>query len=301
MTSDRWKPSLWAAGMRKRGLCRLAALLSSLFFAPLLALAGESTVMLNGGIAATLNIPDAVKPDSPPAPAVLMLHGFGSARNEVGNLYARQAEALAARGIASLRIDFRGFGKSDGDTGATTVDSQLDDAKVGLAYLTKVKGIDSARVGVLGFSLGGGVAMLAAADEPQKIKSLVTWSSVGDLHADFLASLGQKAFDRAKEDGVVGLDLGWRTIVLKQSFFDNLDAHKLDEAIARYAGSFLAIAGSKDSSAAYLVKFVSLAKGATKLTYVIPDADHVFNVLGDDQTKANDVIAKTTEWFARTL
>lgn len=278
-----------------------AAGLSALLLGALPAMAGETTVTLNGGIAATLNIPDSVKPESAPAPAVLMLHGFGSSRNEVGNLFARQAEALAARGIASLRIDFRGFGKSDGDTGSTTIDSQLEDAKVGLAYLTKVKGIDSARVGVLGFSLGGGVAMLAAADEPQKIKSLATWSSVGDFKADFLASLGQKAFDRAKEDGVVGLDLGWRTIALKQAFFDNLEQHRLDDAIAKYPGAYMAIAGAKDGSAAYLVKFASLAKGQTKLTHVIPEADHIFNVLGDDQSKAEDVLAKTTDWFARTL
>lgn len=288
-------------GRGRSWLFRLAALSLLLAARPILALAGETTVMLNGGIAATLNIPDTVKPDSAPAPAVLMLHGFGSSRDEVGGLFARQAEALAARGIASLRIDFRGFGKSDGDTGATTLDSQLDDAKVGLAYLTKVKGIDSARVGVLGFSLGGGIGMLAAADEPQKIKSLATWSSVGDFRADFLSELGQKVFDRAKEDGVVGIDLGWRTMALKQSFFDSLGTRKLDEAIGRYTGAYMAIAGAKDFSASYLVNFASLSKAQTKVTHVIPDADHIYNVLSDDQSKAQDVILKTTDWFARTL
>lgn len=280
---------------------RIVAALTVMVLGEAAAMGGENTVVLNGGIAATLNIPETVTPDSPPAPAVLMLHGFGSSRDEVGGLFARQAEALAARGIASLRIDFRGFGKSDGDTGATTIDRQLDDAKVGLAYLTKVKGIDSARVGVLGFSLGGGIGMLAAADEPQKIKSLATWSSVGDFRADFLSELGQKAFDRAKEEGIVGLDLGWRTIALKQSFFDSLSGRKLDEAIARYTGAYMAIAGSKDFSAGYLVNFAALSKSQTKATHVIQDADHIFNVLGDDQSKAMDVISKTTDWFARTL
>lgn len=289
------------AGRRMRTGFRLAGAALALLAAPLMAIANETTVLLNGGIAATLNIPDSVAPDAPPAPAVLMLHGFGSSRNEVGNMFASQADALAAMGIASLRIDFRGFGKSDGDTGATTVDSQLDDAKVGLAYLSKVKGIDSARVGVLGFSLGGGVGMLAAAEEPQKIKSLVTWSSVGDFKADFLASLGQKAFDRAKEDGIVGLDLGWRTIALKQAFFDSLENRKLDEAIGKYPGAYMAIAGAKDASAAYVEKFVSLAKGQNKISYIVPDTDHIFGALGQDKAKVNEVILKTTEWFSKTL
>jgi len=55
-------------------------------------------------------------------------------------------------------------------------------------------------------------ATLLASDDSSHVKSLVTWSSVGDLQNDFLNELGQKGFDRAKEDGIVGLDLGWRTI-----------------------------------------------------------------------------------------
>jgi hypothetical protein len=45
-----------------------------------------------------------------------MLHRFGSSKDEVGDTCAREAEALADKGIASLRISFRSFGKSEGDT-----------------------------------------------------------------------------------------------------------------------------------------------------------------------------------------
>jgi len=37
---------------------------------------------------------------------------FASSKDEVGNMYAREAKALAEKGIASLRIDFAGFGKA---------------------------------------------------------------------------------------------------------------------------------------------------------------------------------------------
>ncbi len=271
--------------------------LIALLSLPAAASAGESVVTLEGGIAGTLNRPDGATS----APAVLMLHGFGSSRDEVGAMYAREAEALAKEGIASLRIDFRGFGKSDGDTGATTIDGQLADAKVAAAYLAKQEGIDPKRLGVLGFSLGGGVATLLAADEPDRFRSLVTWSSVGDFAKDMKSSVGDKAVATAETEGVVGLDLGWRTIVLKKGFFDSLATHKIDAAIAKYPGAYLAIAGSKDFSAAYPEGFAKLAKGEAKEVWTVPEGDHIFGSLGDDQAMADSVIAKTAAWFKKTL
>ena len=290
-----WRNPLSMSFTGKAARIVLAAV--GILVAPVAALADETTLTLDGGISATLNMPA----HSDPVPAVLMLHGFGSSKDEVGNMYAREARALADKGIASLRIDFPGFGKSQGDTGNTTVDQQLEAAKAALDVLRKTDGVDPNRTGVLGFSLGGGVATLLASGSPQDVKSLVTWSSVGDLQQDFLDALGQKAFDRAKEDGIVGLDLGWRTIALKQAFFDSLGKYKIDDAIASYPNAYLTIAGSKDFSAEYTDRFVGLSKSQTKEAYVVPEADHIFGVLGSNQKMANDVIAKTAEWFGKTL
>jgi len=289
----RWRLPISAAGVNTW----FAACLFALFLAPLHARATDVPMTLDGGISATLNMPDATQP----VPAVLLLHGFGSSKDEVGGMYTRVATALAQKGIASLRIDFAGFGKSDGDTGSTTIDAQLEQAKAALAVLKGTKGVDPNRVGVLGFSLGGGIALLVASGQPMDVKSLVTWSSVGDFQADMLGALGQKAFDRAKEDGIVGLDLGFRTLALKQSFFDSLSTYKLDDAIATYPGPYLTITGSKDFSAQYSDRFVGLAKNPTKEAMVIPEGDHIFGVLGTDQTMADSVITKTAEWFAATL
>lgn len=274
-----------------------AAFAILLAMAPVMAEAGETVLTLDGGIAATLNLPEGATK----APVVLMLHGFGSSRDEVGGLYAREAAALADKGIASMRIDFAGFGKSDGDTGSTTVDGQLADAETALAALAATSGVDKSRIGVLGFSLGGGVAMLLAAKHPQEVKALATWSSVGDMHKDFLEELGQPAFDRAASEGIVGLDLGWRTIVLKKGFFDSLATHDLGAAIASFPGAYLSVTGDQDFSAAYAKGFVEASKAATKEAYSVAGGDHIYGVLGEDQTMADGVVAKTAEWFAKAL
>ncbi|HHY57911.1 MAG TPA: lysophospholipase [Chloroflexi bacterium] len=264
--------------------------------APVVDLSNQPVTLANG-VVGTLNRPVGVND----APVVLMLHGFGSSKDEVGGMYARLADALAQRGVGSLRIDFRGFGKSDGDTGSTTVGAQVEDAVAAYEYLASLEWVDPDRIGVIGFSLGGGVAIITAAEHPDFFKSMVTWSSVGDMTPDFVASLGQEAFDTAAAKGVVGLDLGWRTIVLKQGFFESLAQYDLAQLISAYPGAYLAIAGDQDFSAAYAPGFVESAPGAPKELWIVPGGDHIFGVLTDDQTMADSVIERTAQWFAETL
>lgn len=275
----------------------ISALAAIAMLATLPALAAETVVTLENGVDATLNLPDGATD----VPAVLLLHGFASAKDEVGNMYAREAAALAEKGIASLRISFRGFGKSDGDTGATTIDEQLTDALAAGHYLAALPEVDKARLGIVGFSLGGGVAILATAQEPTLFKSRVTWSSTGDFAKDMTGSVGQAAFDRAEAEGIVGLDLGFRTIVLKKAFFDSLKTHSIKDALAAYSGAYLAIAGSEDFSAEYAQSYVDAAPGTKKEALIIEGADHIYGVLGDDQTNADTVINTTADWFAETL
>src|SRR5688500_13427252 len=122
-----------------------AALALALFTS--VSLAGETVVDLPNGIKGTLSAPDA----GATGPAVVMLHGFASSRDEVGGLFAQQAAALAAEGIASLRIDFRGYGESEGDMADTTLEGLIADAATARSYLAGVDGVDPERIGVIGY------------------------------------------------------------------------------------------------------------------------------------------------------
>ena len=261
------------------------------------AMADESILTLDGGVAATLSMPAG----DGPFPAVLMLHGFGSSRDEVGGMYATEAAALAEAGIASLRIDFRGFGQSAGDTGQHTVDRQNEDSAVGLAALMATAGVDAGRIGVLGFSFGGGAAIQLAAAHPDTVKSVVTWSSVGDYDVDFLQSMGQATFDRVAAEGIVGLDLGWRTIALKDSFFSSLATHDILAALATYRGAFLSITGGDDYYARYSQPMLDAAAGADKQALVIDGADHIYHVFEPALSSVQQVVETTVRRFAETL
>lgn len=252
----------------------------------------ETVVDLPNGIVGTLAVPE----DGANGPAVVMLHGFGSSRDEVGGLFALQAEALAAEGIASLRIDFRGYGESSGDMADTTLEGLVADAAAVRSYLAEVDGVDAARIGVIGYSFGAAVAML----EPDDFASVVVWGQMGDLQAEFHEFLGQDFYDKAKAEGVASLDLGWRVISLKQGFLDSVAQHDLADSFAGYAGPFLTIAGESDPASGYFEQYVGLVAGKTE-ALVIPGADHMLGVFSDEPEIGRQVIDKTTVWLKETL
>jgi alpha/beta superfamily hydrolase len=68
--------------------------------------------------------------------------------------------ALSHAGIASLRFNFRGAGKSQGtyDDGR----GEIDDALAALKFLSSREQIEQHNVGLAGYSFGAGIAMKAA-------------------------------------------------------------------------------------------------------------------------------------------
>lgn len=256
---------------------------------------GDLSVTLDGGISGTAHLPQGAGP----FPTVLLLHGFGSYKDEVGNMYKDLAAALGEAGIASLRIDFRGFGKSDGDTGATTVGGQVEDAVTAYNWLTEQEWVDSERIGVQGFSLGGAVASIVAAEHPAWFKSLTTWSSSGDLVKDFADLNEARAI--AEERGIVGIDLGWRTIVLKKEFFDSLAQYNVRDAVLSFPGAYFTIAGEEDFSAEYAPDFAQNAIASPSQVWIVPGGDHIYQVLSGDNTMANSVIDATVTWYEEVL
>lgn len=257
----------------------------------------ETEITFGQGVRGTL----LTIPADAPAPAVLMLHGFASHRDEVGDLYARLARALAARGIASLRIDFRGWGTSAGEMADTTVEREVEDAVAGYAALGSHPTVDPQRVGIVGFSLGGSVAMLTAAQVQPPCRSLVLWSSTHELLARFRDELGDDAFAAAERDGIVTCDLGFRTVTLKRPFFESVSRVDVMSAFDRYDGPCMVVAGTQDYSADSLDHLRERARGSLKASFLVQGADHIFNVLSDDRATSETVIEKTIGWLTMIL
>lgn len=114
-------------------------------------------------MAATLTLP--ATPSSARVPAVVMVTGSGP-QNRDEELFEHKpfaviADMLARNGIASLRYDDRGTGKSTGDFSKAVTATFRDDAAAGVDFLRGIPMIG--KVGVLGHSEGGTIAFMLGA------------------------------------------------------------------------------------------------------------------------------------------
>jgi hypothetical protein len=104
------------------------------------------------------------RPPAVPYPAVVVCHPHplfgGDMRNSV---VTAVCQALVESGIAALRFNFRGVGRSEGGFGDGV--GERDDVLAALAYLRALEGVDPAKVGLVGYSFGAAVSLLAADEQ----------------------------------------------------------------------------------------------------------------------------------------
>ncbi|MCF2527243.1 alpha/beta hydrolase family protein [Yinghuangia soli] len=250
----------------------------------------------SGDIPAALATP----PGNGPFPAVLLLHGTASHRDEVGGMFSRLAAALAARGVASLRIDFAGCGASTRPQTDLTVTGELADAHAAYRWLSAREDIDDTRVACLGFSQGGMIAALLARAEP-RLAALGWWSCGPAAQPGPAFAFLAPAF--AGDADHVTADLGFTTFTFSRTWWHEIQRLDLDAALAAFDRPILALAGSADTlidpaASAALLR----ATPATDLTFTeLAGADHIFGVLDPDRDQSTPVVAATADWFADRL
>lgn len=130
-----------------------------------------------------LSLPGGAR-DARGAPTLLLLPGSGAVDLRgnsppyiVNAGYEQLANALGCHGFGVLRVAKLGLPPSTGDANAVTLDTYATNAADWLALLAEAPGVDPRRLGVIGHSEGGLVALYAAAAgfiEPATLVLLAT-------------------------------------------------------------------------------------------------------------------------------
>jgi uncharacterized protein len=129
----------------------------------------EEVTFQNGEqkLVGTLTVP---KQGAAPFPGAVIISGSGPQGRdgaEVANLYRLVAEHLSAHGIAVLRVDDRGVGKSVPVKPGTTYRDLVNDSKAAFDFLFNRPQIDRRKIALAGHSEGALTALVLGAEDPR--------------------------------------------------------------------------------------------------------------------------------------
>jgi dienelactone hydrolase len=245
-------------------------------------------------IPAALFMPDGASAERP-VPVVITIVGTGSDKESYDNL----ARYLNTAGIACVNFDVVGTGESKGDYIDYSFDSAVSDTNAVTAWAATSKGIDPDRIGLLGWSQGGTLAILAAKNNPV-CKAVGLWAASLDLSLLITPEMRSEA----AATGKTLLDLGFRPpLNLAKKWIDEVDNTDVLAAVPLIPAPIYVLAGSADETVPPQNSrdIAAAAKNGASRLEIIDGFDHTFGAFSGDLTNFNVVCEKTAGWFAETL
>ena len=113
-----------------------------------------------------------------PLPAIIVLHGWERPGVPGAPRVEDTARRLSEQGYVALALSMRGWSPSGGSDDCGT--QQPDDVAKAADWLATLPGVNADSIGVLGFSLGGQVALLSGT-RSARIKAIVAYFPITDI------------------------------------------------------------------------------------------------------------------------
>jgi uncharacterized protein len=132
-------------------------------------------------LAGTVRVPSGLRPGDR-RPAFMVLHGFGS--NHGSSNVQQPSKILNDLGYVTLGFDMRGCGQSEGERGNLICLEQVEDTSNALTFLAKHPSVDPDRIGVIGSSFGGAVAVYTGGVD-RRVAAVISNGGWGDGERKF--------------------------------------------------------------------------------------------------------------------
>ncbi len=227
-------------------------------------------------------------------PLLVLCHGFGG--DKEGKLFDCLVDSLNKKGIAVLRFDFNGHGKSEGKFEDMTVPNEIEDAKCILRYASSLPWVSEIALG--GHSQGGVVSAMTsgqlAAKPEQDIKpisALVLLAPAAVLRDDALrGNTFGKMYDPKNPPAKIEM---WGGKCLGGNYIRTAVCLPIYETAKNYQGPECILHGDADRVVPYTYgqRFHYLNKQSE--WHLMPDADHGFGKQEEKSAHiASDFLAK---------
>ncbi|VAV94950.1 Bll2902 protein [hydrothermal vent metagenome] len=202
------------------------------------------------------------------------------------------ARTLCASGIAVLRFDFTGLGGSEGDFANTNFSSNVDDLVSAADFLRDE--FDAPAL-LIGHSLGGAAAIVAAAQMPE-IKGVVVIGA--PAQADHVVMQISERHEEIKRQGFAHVSLAGRPFTIKSQFLEDLSGQNVLNAVAALKKPLLVMHAPHDQTVGIdnATKIFAAAKHP-KSFISLDTADHLLSKAGDARYAASVLAA----WAERYL
>lgn len=223
----------------------------------------------------------------PGAPCVILSHGLESSKD--GGKWLVFADRLHDAGFACLRFSYRGCGegpeKSEGEFEDTTLSARIEDFRAAMEYVQRA-GVDIQRLGVIGSSFGGMVALASGAAMKTMVVMATPCGPAGGM---------SELLSRYRNGDFFELPSGRR---LKSGITEDLRQYDLWGSVARIDCPLLIIHGSHDEIVPVRAAYDLYARaGEPKRLHIVKGANHSFD--GPDHLRR--VVDVTLEWLGQYL
>ncbi len=261
----------------------------------------ENVDILNDGrtIPATIMIPEGEGPFS----AVIMNHGHGGSKESSGG-FTSLAKAFLKAGIASIRMDFPGCGASTESFRENYISNMVSDSNASLKYLLDNYNIDKERLGILGYSMGGRIALtiIEEGNSPYKLVGLLAPSTDpgGDVAKKFVG--GDKTYnvlyEKISEKGYLEFtDDEMEEQILSKEWIDEMENSFPQHNTEKFKGDMLLIYGEQDEvvTPAENKRLIEAFPDIKKV--VINDAKHSYGFKDESASVTEKVEDNFTSFF----
>jgi alpha-beta hydrolase superfamily lysophospholipase len=118
-------------------------------------------------------------PERTPAPVIVCCHGLLSSKD--GSKYVAAGETFSGGGFTVVRFDFSGCGGSKASPAGSLIESRVRDLEAVLDHVAGQSWSMEGKTGLFGSSMGGYVALLAAASGRVEVGAVACWATPFDL------------------------------------------------------------------------------------------------------------------------